>query len=94
MNIAINSNVSLSQGMKESVKESLRSVGRHFPHIQGIDVLLKIDGCEHVCEMQCNFIGQPIFSSDSTEDMYKSVKSAATKLESQLAKHQDKARSN
>lgn len=86
MNINITGHkTTITMSLKDSIESKLKKIARHFPDIDRIDVIAKIDGPDHIVEANLLYKGHQISATSKTNDMYDSIAEIPAKLESSLS---------
>ena len=80
----------LTDSLKVHVNDKLSKIGRHFDHINSIDVVLNVEKIRQQAEATINAKGIAIHANAESENMYSSIDILAQKLDSQVIKHKEK----
>jgi len=77
----------MTDALKAYIENAVGKVQTHFERGLEADVILSVEKHRHIAEINLNANGLRIHSKESSGDMYASVDSAITKLETQIKKY-------
>jgi putative sigma-54 modulation protein len=80
----------LTDSLKVHINDKLSKIGRHFDHINNIDVVLHVDKIRQQAEATIDAKGVAIHANAESENMYSSIDMLAQKLDTQVLKHKEK----
>jgi putative sigma-54 modulation protein len=85
--------VEVTPALKDYVLNKLSKLERHSDKITNTDVTLVVEKLRQKAEATVHISGADLFATSESEDMYAAIDTLTDKLDRQLIKHKEKARS-
>jgi putative sigma-54 modulation protein len=86
--------IDVTDAISDAVKTKCKKLGKHYPDIQDIKVILTVEKHEQIAEGVVHYFGQDLVAKGKAEDLYQSIADMTTKLESLLQKRKEIVKSH
>jgi len=86
--------VDITPSLRDYVDSKMERLERHYDHINGMHVILTVEKLNHKAEAKLDVVGKPLFADAKEGDMYAAIDRLVDKLDRQVKKHKEKARSH
>lgn len=83
-----------SEAIKEHAKEKLSKLDKYMSRPVNAHVIFNIEGSNHTVEVAFQANGNRYFGKGESHDMYTSIDDVVTKIEHQLRKSKERAKSH
>ena len=80
----------VTPALHDYAAEKVEKIARHFDHVTGSHVVLRIEKTRHLAEATINTKGATLHATGTADDMYAAIDSMAGKLDRQVIKHKEK----
>ncbi|MGH7162166.1 MAG: ribosome hibernation-promoting factor, HPF/YfiA family [Planctomycetota bacterium] len=96
MNVHITGrHLTVTQAMQDYAREKASKLDRFFDRIQHVDVVMDVDGLQHLVEMTATLVRHvKVFGKAQAADMYAAIDLAESKLKSQIHKFHDRLKAH
>lgn len=84
--------VDITPPLRDYVGTKMERLERHYDHINGMHVILTVEGVRHRAEARVDVVGKPLFADAREEDMYAAIDRLVDRLDRQVKKHKEKIR--
>ena len=78
--------VEVTDGLKSAVHHTLDKLIKHYPDIDSLNVILRVEKKEQIAEVKAHFLGQDLVAHASSHDLYTSISDLKMKLDALLQK--------
>jgi putative sigma-54 modulation protein len=85
-------NAGLSDSLKAYIEDRLSLLTKHYGKIIDSQVLMDLQGKEHLVEINLRVSGHTLFAKDSSQNMRAALDACVSKLDKQLRKRKGKIR--
>jgi putative sigma-54 modulation protein len=82
--------IDLTDSMQDYVRSKFDKLERFFEHINGVQVILRVEKLQQIAEATLHVNGGEIHATAENEQMYAAIDSLVDKLVRQLNKHKEK----
>ena len=86
--------VEITEGITTAVENKFQKVGTHYPDINQLAVIVKVDKHIQSVEVSTQYQGASVSTTAADKDMYTAIQLAAKKLESALSKRKGALRAD
>lgn len=84
----------LTDAIKSYIDEKFEKLGRHSDHITSTNVTVSVEKNRQKAEANVHVSGKDLFADAEADDLYKAIDLLTDKLDRQLLKHKEKAKSH
>lgn len=78
--------VDITDGIREAVHSKFSKVQSHYPSLDTLSVIVKVERNEQSVEAKTQFMGAPVAVQGANNDMYVAIAEAAKKLDAALSR--------
>ena len=78
--------VEVTDGLKSAVHHTLDKIIKHYPDVDSLNVILRVEKNEQIAEVKAHILGQDLVATASSHDLYTSISDLKMKLEALLQK--------
>ncbi len=83
----------ITHNIREYVTSKLDRLERHYDQITNVQVTLSVEKQRQQAEAKLHVTGGEVFANAEHDDLYAAIDALADKLDRQLIKHKEKAKS-
>ena len=95
MNLTISGHhLDITDSLREFITAKMDRLERHSNDVQNVHVILNVEKLRQKAEATVRVKGTKLFADTSDEDMYAAIDILTDKLDRQLIKHKEKAKSH
>ena|SRR3990167_10260614 len=86
--------VEVTTALKTFTNEKFDKLQRHFDKITTINIIFDVEKLRHIAEASIKIVKSELHARAEADDMYTAIDDLVNKLDRQLIKHKEKARTH